>query len=218
MTFTNGKYLINRHDIDTSPRVAEKMFNIEKKIYGNEGNATYYFRDKTTNKEIIKKIESFGYEVGYHYENVTNFIKRNKIKNAEEIYSKFPTIRDDFLRKLHDFRKRTATQSLTVAAHGDFLNGRVGILNYELLSDEMTRKKGNIRCEAYDELIMKKVIGRYADHVLLDDFKEKVICSIDSKCDCIMLLTHPRNWKRDFISTTSENISRLFWEIMYRRF
>ena len=46
-TAIGEKILINRHDIDTSPNVAAKMFEIEKSIYGQNGSSTYYFRDCT---------------------------------------------------------------------------------------------------------------------------------------------------------------------------
>ena len=46
------KLLINRHDIDTSPKVARKMFEIEKQVYGKNASATYYFRDSTVDTRL----------------------------------------------------------------------------------------------------------------------------------------------------------------------
>lgn len=69
------KVLINRHDIDTSPKVARKLFNIEKEVYGHEGSATYYFRESTIDKKLISDIEAYGYETGYHYEQLATFEK-----------------------------------------------------------------------------------------------------------------------------------------------
>ena len=51
-----GKYFINRHDIDTSPKIAREMFRIEQEVYGQEGTATYYFRDSTIDKKLILEI------------------------------------------------------------------------------------------------------------------------------------------------------------------
>ena len=73
------KFLINRHDIDTSPKVARKMFNIELEVYGCEGSSTYYFRNSTIDYQLISDIEEKGYETGYHYEEIATF-------EAEEVY------------------------------------------------------------------------------------------------------------------------------------
>ena len=76
-----GKVFVNRHDIDTSPKVAREMFEIEKEVYGHEGSVTYYFRDSTIDKKLIKDIENYGYETGYHYEELATIEKKNKLKN-----------------------------------------------------------------------------------------------------------------------------------------
>ena len=82
---TGQKIYINRHDIDTSPKVAAEMFEIEKEIYGKDGCATYYFRDITTDKRLIKEIDAYGYETGYHYEELAAYAKEHKLKTREEI-------------------------------------------------------------------------------------------------------------------------------------
>ena len=74
------RILINRHDIDTSPKVARQMFEIEKEIYGKNGSATYYFRNSTMDKHLIKELDEYGYETGYHYEELAIYEKKHKLK------------------------------------------------------------------------------------------------------------------------------------------
>lgn len=61
------RYVIMRHDVDTSPSNASRIAGIEN---GMGIKATYYFRpNRTTFKSgAILKVKSAGHEVGYHYE------------------------------------------------------------------------------------------------------------------------------------------------------
>jgi len=61
------KYAIIRHDVDARPENALKMAKMESNL---DINATYYFRiiKGIYNEGIIRKIESMGHEIGYHYE------------------------------------------------------------------------------------------------------------------------------------------------------
>ena len=65
------QFCLIRHDIDRKPKNALKMALLENKI---GVKATYYFRTKshTFKPEIIKKIESLGHEIGYHYESLSD--------------------------------------------------------------------------------------------------------------------------------------------------
>lgn len=211
-----GKYFINRHDIDTSPKVAREMFEIEKEVYGKEGTATYYFRDSTIDKKLIAEINNFGYETGYHYEELATYEKRVKAKDAVKIRESYPVCREMFLNDVENFRIQTGSKSQTVASHGDFINTRYRIQSFELLSDIGTREKAKIVVEAYDEVVMKYVDVRYADQVLLEKFPDEVIKGIDEGHQIIMTLTHPRNWKVDVVANTYDNIVRFWQGLIYR--
>lgn len=71
-------FLIMRHDIDRKPGSALNTAKIEAE-FGIR--ATYYFRMNSSvfKPELIKKIESMGHEVGYHYE-VLGKARGDKIK------------------------------------------------------------------------------------------------------------------------------------------
>lgn len=59
------KFVILRHDVDKSPKNALKMALIESKY---DLKSTFYFRIKTLDLEVMKKISDMGHEIGYHYE------------------------------------------------------------------------------------------------------------------------------------------------------
>ena len=212
-----GKILLNRHDIDTSPKVARKMFGIEKEVYGNRGSVTYYFRDSTIDCSLIHELEEYGYETGYHYEEIALYEKRKKLKNRDNIVSVFPEIRKQFTKDLSRFREDTSSKSLSVASHGDFINTMYDLQNYELLRDDnLLREHNKIVLEAYDEAIMKYVQCRYADQILLERFSEEVIDAINKDVKVIMILTHPRNWEVDLWANTKENFKRFFEGLRYK--
>jgi hypothetical protein len=63
----NQAFIILRHDVDRRPENALRMALLESS-FGI--HATYYFRVQKRNfhKEIIKRVEALGHEIGYHYE------------------------------------------------------------------------------------------------------------------------------------------------------
>ena len=67
------KILVLRHDIDTDPRTAWLMAQIEKK-YGFLG--TYYCRLSTANDKYMQLIAEMGHEVSYHYEEIASYSKK----------------------------------------------------------------------------------------------------------------------------------------------
>lgn len=212
----NKKIYVNRHDIDTSPKVAAEMFAIEKEIYGDEGTATYYFRDTTTDIKLIHEIEAYGYETGYHYEELATYAKRHKLKSRNAIEEHIPEASKQFLADLKRFRETTGSSSITVASHGDFINTRYGIQNFEMLKIQTIRENACIEMEAYDADVMQFIIERYADQNLLKEYANRLIDAFEREISIVMSLTHPRNWKVDMWSSTIENWNRLIQDIMYR--
>lgn len=210
------RIIINRHDIDTSPNIARRMFEIEKGIYGGNGSATYYFRFSTIDKELIREIDEYGYETGYHYETLADYEKKHKFKDAGKLSERMSDIRTVFLHDLSKYRSITNSLSNTVASHGDFINTKLNIQNYEILRDKATRDKSSIIVEAYDDIINEYVNERFADQVLLERFPDEVCHSIESNTRIIMMLSHPRNWTVDIVANTRENIVRLWQGLRYK--
>lgn len=212
----NNRILLNRHDIDTSPKVARLMFEIEKTVYFKDASATYYFRDSTIDKKLIQQIEECGYETGYHYEEIATFEKKNKLKSKEELLSRFPEIQEMFIHDLKKFRSETDSRSQTVASHGDFVNVLLDLPNHTLIQDEEFRRKCCITAEAYDNNLMMYIDKRLADHTLMLSFSTEACAAFELGYRVVMILTHPRNWKVDIIANTRENIKRLVQGIKYR--
>lgn len=211
-----GKVFINRHDIDTSPKVARAMFEIEKSVYGHDGSATYYFRDSTIDKKLIADIENYGYETGYHYEELATYEKIHKLRNVEKMRAALPECRKMFLENIKRFREETGSRCLTVASHGDFINRKYKIPNVEILADKDTREQAEIIAEAYDKVVKQPIKAIYADHLLLGRLPNEVKKAITGGTDIIQMLTHPRNWKVDFAANTLDNLGRFWQEMKYR--
>ncbi len=217
---TNGKIdcskkiIINRHDVDTSPKVARLMFEIEQEVYGKDGSATYYFRDCTMNKKLITDIISYGYEAGYHYETIANYEKKHKLKSADKIRLYMKDIEKCFSKEFDNYKRKTQSTSLTVSSHGDFVNVKNNIQNLEVLKNEELRKNNGIIVEAYDESINKFVEKRFADQQLVENFCQTVIDNLNVRV--IQILTHPRQWKVDFWWNLKDLFRRIIEGIKYK--
>lgn len=98
--------VILRHDVDVSAEKALRMAELEHNL---GVHSTYYFRyPKTFNPEIMKKIETMGHEVGYHYEVL------DKTKGDVDEAMKL------FQQELSEFREHVRVD--TVAMHGSVLS------------------------------------------------------------------------------------------------
>ena len=61
--FAYVKVFVHRHDIDTDVGGARAFFEIEKAL---GIRASYYFRLSTIDRDLMREINSYGSEVGYH--------------------------------------------------------------------------------------------------------------------------------------------------------
>ena len=66
-----NKFCLIRHDVDRFPKRALRMAKLESNL---NIQATYYFRTKSfvLRKKIVKAISSYGHEIGYHYESLSD--------------------------------------------------------------------------------------------------------------------------------------------------
>ncbi len=79
------RFVILRHDIDKLPNNALRMAELENEL---NVKSTYYFRivSKSNKPKIIKKIASYGHEIGYHYEDLT--LAKGDSKKAIELFKR----------------------------------------------------------------------------------------------------------------------------------
>ena len=101
----NYPVLVIRHDIDAKPERALEMAEIESRV---GIKASYYFRMKTAQSDIIRQIAAMGHEIGYHYEDLTE----NK-GNTEKAIA-------DFAENLSFLRQFYPVE--TIAMHGSPLS------------------------------------------------------------------------------------------------
>lgn len=208
-----ARTLVHRHDIDSDLRTARKLFALEMK---HDVKASYYFRLCTLDIGLMREIEAAGGEASYHFEEVADFAKRHRIREANALRQHFPEIREEFLRNFESISERLGLPLATVASHGDFVNRRLNVINHELLRDQALRQRCGIECESYDTELLSHV------DLYISDRKYPVYYHPQSPFDAlgrhnrIMFLTHPVQWETNWIDNTRLNAHRLVEELAWR--
>lgn len=211
LDLVNNKYIFLRHDIDSEPKVAEKMFNIEQK-YGI--CTTYYFRLSTLDVNLARKMISKGVEVGYHYEELAEYAKMNKIKDGREIKKHIEDIEKIFIDNTVNFEKQVGFKMETVVSHGDWMNRTLGVTNKVIVTKSI-KSKLNLKFEGYE--IENKLDFRLADRgypqFWVPTKPEDVLK--DKNMRIGLLLIHPRQWCSAPIDRFKQDFSRVYEAIRY---
>lgn len=190
---TDKKVLILRHDIDEKSDGTKMMFDIEK----NEGvKATYYFRWKTFDLNLIKQIAAAGFEVGLHYETIATYCIEHHTRKIgpDEIVK----CRELLKQEIKDFKKKSGIDIQTIASHGNPVNREINIPNNTLLIGEKYSDYG-ILSETYDPIILKEYVKSYIcdnDLLIKDGFAYNAnpIESVMQNAKVIEFLSHPSHW------------------------
>lgn len=203
-----NRYIVYRHDIDSDPITAREMFEIEQK---HNVRSSYYFRLSTVDIDLMKKIEGFGSEASYHFEEIATFAKQEHIKDSAEIIQKLPIIKEFFFQNLTRLENQLHYKITTVASHGDFANRKLNIVNFELLKDKYFREKCGIVCECYDKGLMQYFDTRINDAPYPVYYEPlSPINAFQENKQKIYFLVHPKQWKSSFFYNTKENALRLY--------
>lgn len=84
------RFVILRHDIDKRPTQALRVAEVEQNI---GAKASYYFRivKESNNPTVIRQIADWGFEVGYHYEDMSlcNGNRENALKHFNDSLAYF---------------------------------------------------------------------------------------------------------------------------------
>lgn len=200
------RVLVHRHDIDSDLRTARKMFALECR---HQVHASYYFRLSTIDIDFMRDIESAGSEASYHYEEIADFAKRRRVRDAIEVRRHFPGLRDEFATNVARISAALGRSLATVASHGDFANRKLNIVNHELLADAGLRKRCGIECETYDEALLKQFDVYISDRKYPIYYKPMSPFDALGRYDRICLLTHPVQWETNWIDNTRCNFRRL---------
>lgn len=215
----DNKYCILRHDVDTDPNTAYKMFGIETK-YGIR--STYYYRWYTLRQEHLKELMDYGTEVGYHYEELSSYAKKKRIKSKEEIEKNINIIQSDFIDNFNRFRRITG-YCKTCASHGDWVNAHYLHIQNHYLMDKRLKQILGIEVEAYDKELVDQFECDIADLGNDGNMWVRIENGNASHFDIskifnykiIEILVHPRNWKSNLWWNAKTDIIRLVETIRY---
>lgn len=181
-----------RHDIDSDLALARTMFSIEREL---GIRSTYYFRLSTMDPVLMREILAQGGEVGYHYEEVSDDIKAQGIRDPEAVLQRLDLVREAFLRNLRAFEDQVGGKVLSVAAHGDHANRALGISNRALMDDRL-RAAAGIRLEAYDAVLGEQLSFRGSDAMYPGLWTpSSPMRAVLEGSPRVLVLVHPRQWQ-----------------------
>jgi len=214
-TISASKFLVIRHDVDISASSARRMWEVEQKL---NVLSSYYFRLRTIDIGLVKEMHFSGFEASYHYEELSSVAKIKGITRREQVQQEMPYIRALFTRNLLELRFKTGLPMRTVAAHGDFVNSKLDLRNTAILEDENLRKEVGVDLEAYDDAVMRHVVGRYSDatreYPRLWASKHPA-SGFRIGENVIYLLIHPEGWISNARANLVDDFRRLRDEFAY---
>lgn len=186
------KFVVLRHDVDTDPRTARRLWDIELK---SEVRSSYYFRRSTVDIALMRDIEASGCEASYHYEELATLAKARHFTRREQVEAAMPYLRESFRSNLTRLRQATTLPMITVASHGDFMNRKLGIPNQVILQDLQFRRDLNIVLEAYDSSLMQRITTCCSDSMYPQFWDygnpDEAMQRGDKR---LHILIHPRQW------------------------
>lgn len=98
----DAKVFVHRHDIDTDVGGARAFFEIEKAL---GIRASYYFRLSTIDRDLMREINSYGSEVGYHYEELATHAKRYGLNTPAAALAHMDAITAEFERNFRSLEQ-----------------------------------------------------------------------------------------------------------------
>ena len=208
-----GPVAILRQDVDTDVATARAMWRIEQEL---DIQASRYFRLSTFDAQLMRQIASAGGEASYHFEEMSTFAKRHRIKSAVELRGQAQEVIPRFEENLNRMRAATGLAMRTVASHGDFVNRRLGVYNHELLACRTVRQRFGIAHEVYDPELAAPIEARFCDrpyHQKWDAGDPKSINVADAKV--VYLLVHPRHWRANPVCNLADDVGRIWEGVRY---
>jgi len=213
------RYLVLRHDVDTDPRTAAAMWDVDR---GLSVESSYFFRLSTVAPALMGSIADGGSEASYHYEELSTLAKRLGLRSRSDAIAHLPEARERFAESIGRLRAVTGLPMRVVAAHGDFVNRRLGIQNWAILADRDFRRGLGVDLETYDEAFLRRLTSRHSDapyprYWAYTDPAEAIRVGEP----IISVLVHPRHWRVDRRGNARDDIQRvvegLRFEVSVRR-
>ncbi len=184
--------LVLRSDVDTDVSTARAMFKVEKAL---GIRATYYFRLSTLDARLMREMQDYGTEVGYHFEEVATAAKRRGFRNSTDVALHLDSIREQFRRNIQRYKAVAGSWPQTVASHGDFANMTIKTTNSCIIDREIRNEFG-ILAEAYDEWLNAPVTMRVADCEPPKWWSPMPLAeALIQNPKCLYALVHPGFWR-----------------------
>ncbi|WP_229421003.1 hypothetical protein [Telluria antibiotica] len=200
------RIMVLRHDIDTDPATARRLFEIERSL---GVLATYYFRLTTLDIRLMVELEKYGSEASYHFEEIADFVKRHDIRCPAQLRARMGEVEDQFFINFTDIERRTGIKLRTVASHGDFVNRKLGIINHELLQNAALRQRCGITHEAYDQALMQRFGIYISDRPCPELYCPCSPLEVFGIHERIYFTSHPVHWRTNWRETSRHNLTRL---------
>ncbi len=186
------KHFVLRHDVDHLGIWTRKMFETEKML---NVKSTYYFRFSTIDKELIQEMLDSGFDVGLHFETISDYARECNIKNKDEIDMELmkQRLKEDIQR----FEEIIGHEIFSCCSHGAPENRVLGISN-NAITEKADMMEFGLKFEAYDKKLYEAVDCHVMDGSLLYNFgfsyADTPITAIDAGHANIIFLSHPNHW------------------------
>lgn len=208
------RFLILRHDVDTDPGTAAAMWHVDQRL---GINTSYFFRLATLDVDLARRVADAGGEASYHYEELATIIRRRRLRTRDAAIAALAEARDLFARNVDRLRATTGLPIRVVAAHGDFVNRRLGIANWEILADASFREQVGIDLETYDPAYLARLTSRFSDTLYPRYWDPSdPMTAIRAGEPVVSVLVHPRHWRTDPWGNLADDARRLADEARYR--
>ncbi len=208
------RVLVLRHDVDTDPGTASAMWRVDQRL---GIDSSYFFRLATLDANLASRVADAGGEASYHYEELATIIKRRRLRSRQAAIGALPEAREMFACNVDRLRAATGLPIRVVAAHGDFVNRRLGISNSEILADTTFRGEVGIELEAYDPQYVARLSSYFSD-TLHPRYWEPSdpVTAIRAGDPVVSVLVHPRHWRADPVGNVLDDARRLADEVRFR--
>lgn len=183
-----------RHDVDSLPlKSVRRMFSIEKKL---GAHATYYFRHSTVDKSLVKKMLDAGFEVGLHFETISDWAEQRNITSSGQV--DIEECRRILKKEIAEFKKEYNPNMVSICSHGAPINTKLHLSNNVLLEGQ-NYKDFEIEFEAYDADLYEN----YVSYHIMDSnirnnngfsYKSNPIDGTNGQKRNIIFLAHPEHW------------------------
>jgi hypothetical protein len=209
------KCCIIRIDVDSDPKFCLLFSDVLRK---HDCSASFYFRLCTIDRRGMRQLLDYGFEVGYHFEELATLAKKYHLKSPNEVLARIDECRSEFRKNFIHFSNVLGARPATVASHGDFANRKLGQTN-AIIVDENLRKELGIYAEAYDNDLVSafdhSVIDRGPPVLWMPDSPEQLAIEASNESHCIRILLHPKQWRNSFYWNTRQIIERVVQGILY---